>query len=196
MNAITRYLPLPQVSKVFTDLQTGARAQMQAGSERLSQARTLYALTAQLEGFESGLQHSKLQLTEVVAKKIHLRFRLAALKPETDGNLQQAYNELHLYEMRLIAYLRKGGQALKTYHGLLQDLRTQTELDNEERAVQAAELAKKIQWMQDERFALEKELLKFTEAKQALTFAAHTELDAAKATSNPWLGRIRSWLPA
>ncbi|SKA79632.1 hypothetical protein SAMN02745130_02041 [Thiothrix eikelboomii] len=194
MNAITRYLPLPQVSKALTDLQMGARAQMQAGSERLVQARTLYVLAAQLESFESGLQHSKLQLTEVVAKKIHLRFRLAALKPETDFNLQQAYNELHLYEMRLLAYLRKGGQALKNYHERLQDLRAQTELDNEERAVQAAELAKKIQWLQDERFALEKELLKFTETKQELKFTTPAELDSTK--SNPWLGRIRSWLPA
>ena len=194
MNAITRYLPLPQVSKAFTDLQMGARAHMQAGGERLAQARTLYVLAAQLESFESGLQHSKLQLTEVVAKKIHLRFRLAALKPETDFSLQQAYNELHLYEMRLIAYLRKGGQALKNYHERLQDLRAQTELDNEERVVQAAELAKKIQWLQDERFALEKELLKFTETKQELKFSASAESDVTK--GNPWLGRIRSWLPA
>lgn len=194
MNAITRYLPLPQVSKAFTDLQMGARAHMQAGGERLAQARTLYVLAAQLESFESGLQHSKLQLTEVVAKKIHLRFRLAALKPATDFSLQQAYNELHLYEMRLIAYLRKGGQALKNYHERLQDLRAQTELDNEERVVQAAELAKKIQWLQDERFALEKELLKFTETKQELKFSASVESDTTK--GNPWLGRIRSWLPA
>lgn len=193
MNTITRYLPLPQVSKAFTHLQMGARAHMQAGGERLAQARTLYALAAQLEGFESGLQHSKLQLTEVVAKKIHLRFRLAALKPETDFIVQQAYNELHLYEMRLVAYLRKGGQALKKYHERLQDLRSQTDLDNEERAVQAAELAKNIQWMQDERFALEKELMKFTETQQELKFAVNTELDLAK--GNPWLGRIRSWLP-
>ena len=108
--------------------------------------------------------------------------------------MQQAYNELHLYEMRLIAYLRKGGQALKNYHERLQDLRAQTELDNEERVVQAAELAKKIQWLQDERFALEKELLKFTETKQELKFSASVESDTTK--GNPWLGRIRSWLPA
>lgn len=194
MNAITRYLPLPQVSKAFTDLQTGARAQMHAGSERLTQARTLYALAAQVESFESGLQHSKLHLTEVVAKKIHLRFRLAALKPETDFALQQAYNELHLYEMRLVTYLRKGGQALKNYNELLQELRTQTDLDHEERAVQAVALVKSIQLMQDERCALEKERVKFTESKQELKPVVGTSLDPAK--SNPWLGRIRSWLPA
>lgn len=194
MNAITRYLPLPNVSKTFTELQTGARAQMHAGSERLAQARSLYALSAQLESFESGLQHSKLQLTEVVAKKIHLRFRLADLKPETDFALQLAYNELHRYEMRLVAYLRKGGQALKTYNEILQALRAQTELDNDARVAQAAELAKNIQLMQDERFSLEKELLKFSEAKPVLTVSANPELEPVK--TNPWLGRIRNWLPA
>ncbi|HPY39953.1 MAG TPA: hypothetical protein PLM98_05510 [Thiolinea sp.] len=191
MNAITRYLPLPNVSKAFTDLQTGARAQMHAGSERLAQARTLHALTAQLEGFESGLQHSKLQLTEVVAKKIHLRFRLAALKPETDLNLQQAYNDLHAYEMRLVAYLRKGGQALKAYNASLEELRTQTESDTDERSAQAAALAKTIQLMQDERFALEKELLQFTASKQPLV-----ESPTNSSKANPWMGRIRSLLPA
>lgn len=192
MNAITRYLPLPKVSKAFTDLQMGARAQMHAGSERLAQARSFYALSAQLEAFESGVQHSKLQLTEVVAKKIHLRFRIAALQPNTDLALQSAYNNLHLYEMRLVAYLRKAGQALKTYNTALQELRAQPELDNEERATQASKLAKNIQLMQDERFALEKELAQFTEAKQALT----AELDPTSPKNNPWLGRIRSWLPA
>lgn len=194
MNAFTRYLPLPQVSKAFTDLQTGARAQMQAGSERLAQARSFYALAAQLEAFESGLQHSKLQLTEVVAKKIHLRFHLAALKPEIDLTGQQAYNELHLYEMRLIAYLRKGGQALKGYHATLQELRAHSELETEDRAIQVADLAKTIQLMQDERFALEKEWVKFTETKQAPSAASVKAAISAK--SNPWLGRIRSWLPA
>lgn len=194
MNAITRYLPLSNISKTFTDLQSGARAQMHAGSERLSQARILYALAAQLEGFESGLQQSKLQLTEVVAKKIHLRFRLAALKPETDLALQYAYNDLHVYEMRLIAYLRKGGQALKAYNELLQELRAQVDVDNEERTAQAAELAKTIQLMQDERFALEKDLLQLTASKQLNTKLANT-IDPELAKHNPWLGRIRSWLP-
>lgn len=193
MNAFSRYLPLPKVSKAFTDLQMGARVQMHAGSERLAQARSFYALAAQIESFESGLQHSKLQLTEVVAKKIHLRFRLAALKPEIDLALQQAYNELHLYEMRLVAYLRKGGQALKTYNETLQKLRAHPELETEERAAQVADLAKNIQLMQDERFALEKELVTFTEVKQSPPVIL-TESESVKA--NPWLGRIRSWLPA
>lgn len=192
MNAITRYLPLPKVSKAFTDLQTGARAQMHAGSERLAQARSFYALSAQLEAFESGVQHSKLQLTEVVAKKIHLRFRLAALEPETDLALQQSYNALHLYEMRLVAYLRKAGQSLKAFHADLQALRVHPELEMEERVSQIAELAKHIQVMQDERFVLEKELAQFTEAKPVLS----TKLDEVGQKNNPWLGRIRSWLPA
>lgn len=192
MNAITRYLPLPKVSKAFTDLQIGARAQMQAGSERLAQARSFYVLSAQLEAFEAGVQHSKLQLTEVVAKKIHLRFRLAALKPETDLALQQAYNTLHLYEMRLVAYLRKAGQALKTFNLDLQELRARPELETDDRASQLAELAKQIQLMQDERFALEKELAQFTEAKPVL----NTSLNESNPKNNPWLGRIRNWLPA
>ncbi|HMT92108.1 hypothetical protein [uncultured Thiothrix sp.] len=192
MNAITRYLPLPKVSKAFTDLQIGARAQMQAGSERLAQARSFYALSAQLEAFEAGVQHSKLQLTEVVAKKIHLRFRLAALKPETDLTLQQAYNTLHLYEMRLVAFLRKAGQALKTFNLDLQELRARPELETDERASQLAELAKQIQLMQDERFALEKELAQFTGAKPVL----NTGLNEFNPKNNPWLGRIRNWLPA
>lgn len=192
MNAITRYLPLPKVSKAFTNLQTGARAQMHAGSERLAQARSFYALSAQLEAFESGIQHSKLQLTEVVAKKIHLRFRLAALKPETDLGLQQSYNALHLYEMRLVAYLRKAGQSLKTFNTELQELRAHPELETEERASQCTALAKQIQLMQDERFALEKELAQFTETQPVL----NTDLDQTSQKSNLWLGRIRSWLPA
>lgn len=194
MNAITRYLPKPNVSKVFNDLQTGARAQMHAGSERLNQARTVYAISAQLEGFESGLQHSKLQLTEVVAKKIHLRFRIAALKPETDLALQQAYDDLHAYEMRLVVYLRKGGQAVKSFNADLQALRANTSLDHDEYAKQSAELAKQIQLMQDERFALEKEFIHFTASEQRLNQEPKAEVTEAKA--NPWLGRIRSWLPA
>lgn len=192
MNAITRYLPLPQVSKAFTDLQTGARAQMHAGSERLAQARSFYALSAQLDALESGVQHSKLQLTEVVAKKIHLRFRLAALEPETDLALQQAYNALHLYEMRLVAYLRKAGQSLKAFHTELQALRVHSELETEERLSQIAELAKQIQLMQDERFSLEKELTELIEVKPVV----NTTLDKTSQKHNPWLGRIRSWLPA
>lgn len=192
MNAITRYLPLPQVSKAFTDLQTGARAQMHAGSERLAQARSFYALSAQLDALESGVQHSKLQLTEVVAKKIHLRFRLAALEPETDLALQQSYNALHLYEMRLVAYLRKAGQSLKAFHTELQALRFHSELETEERLSQIAELAKQIQLMQDERFSLEKELTELTEVKPVVS----TKLDETSQKHNPWLERIRSWLPA
>lgn len=192
MNAITRYLPLPQVSKAFTDLQTGARAQMHAGSERLAQARSFYALSAQLDALESGVQHSKLQLTEVVAKKIHLRFRLAALEPETDLALQQSYNALHLYEMRLVAYLRKAGQSLKAFHTELQALRVHSELETEERLSQIAELAKQIQLMQDERFSLEKELTELIEVKPVV----NTTLDKTSQKHNPWLGRIRSWLPA
>lgn len=193
MNAITRYLPKPNVSKVFNDLQTGARAQMHAGSERLSQARTLHALSAQLEAFESGLQHSKLQLTEVVAKKIHLRFRLAALKPQTDLALQQAYNNLHVYEMRLVAYLRKGGQALSSFNEELQEFRATT-LEPEAHAKQAADLAKRIQLLQDERFALETEFVEFTKRETCLKSEANPKVDAS--IPNPWLGRIRSWLPA
>lgn len=192
MNAITRYLPLPQVSKAFTDLQTGARAQMHAGSERLAQARSFYALSAQLDALESGVQHSKLQLTEVVAKKIHLRFRLAALEPETDLALQQSYNALHLYEMRLVAYLRKVGQSLKAFHTELQALRFHSELETEERLSQIAELAKQIQLMQDERFSLEKELTELTEVKPVVS----TKFDETSQKHNPWLERIRSWLPA
>lgn len=194
MNAITRYLPKPNVSKVFNDLQTGARAQMHAGSERLNQARTVYAISAQLEGFESGLQHSKLQLTEVVAKKIHLRFRIAALKPQTDPALQQAYDGLHAYEMRLVVFLRKGGQAVKSFNEALQELRANTALDHDAYAKQGAELSKQIQLMQDERFALEKEFSGFSRSEQHLDDALQAEPTDAK--SNPWLGRIRSWLPA
>ncbi|TXH70095.1 MAG: hypothetical protein E6Q83_07155 [Thiothrix sp.] len=192
MNAITRYLPLPRVSQAFTDLQTGARAHMHAGSERLAKARNFYAISAQLEAFESGVQHSKLQLTEVVAKKIHLRFRLAALKPETDLDLQQAYNALHLYEMRLVAFLRKAGQALKVFNTELQELRVHPELEREEFATQLAELAKQIQLIQDERFSLEKELVQFTEAKSALS----ENFAESSPKTNPWLVRIRGWLPA
>lgn len=192
MNAITRYLPLPRVSQAFTDLQTGARAQMHAGSERLAKARNFYAISAQLEAFESGIQHSKLQLTEVVAKKIHLRFRLAALKPETDLDMQQAYNALHLYEMRLVAFLRKAGQALKAFNTELQELRVHSELERDEFASQLAELAKQIQLMQDERFSLEKELVQFTVAKSVLS----ANLAESNPKTNPWLVRIRGWLPA